>query len=629
MTNKQQIRRALLLLAFLSSAFVGLGYRLVDLQVFRHDELSAKAEQNTQHEFWQAPRRGDILDANGNILATSVAVKTICADPSLIGSFQPLVAHAIAPLLNLNEADLAQRLTPHLVREANGEISTNGLHYVRLAKNVSDETWQQVTAAMTNLTFGVDEKKLPRSQKEFLRNLRNYAVFSEPDQMRIYPNGSLASQVIGFPAAEEEKISGRLVTQIVGRDGVELALQKQLSGVAGWKVTETDRAQHELVAMRDEDVHPRDGLNVVLTIDSVVQHIVETALADALQKHTPRSITGIVMRPRTGEILAMVSLPNYDPNQPNTITPETRNRVITDVNEPGSTFKIVVVSGALNSGIVHLTDPVFCENGHFAFAGRVLHDHESLGNETVKSVITKSSNIGAAKIGIKLGEQGLYDYAWDYGFGQRTGIPLPGEARGFLYPVKQWSKVSIAQIPMGHGVAVTRLQMIYAMAAIANHGWLMRPMIVSQLQERDGSVVQRYDPERVRQVIGEKADLDMIEALKTVPTKDGTAPDAAMKDYVVAGKTGTAQKAENGSYAPGKYVSSFIGFFPADNPELCISVVMDEPKEGYYGGKICGPVFRDIAERCASYLNIPPDPNLMTNAPSLVAETSSRKLQTP
>ena len=627
MTNKQQIRRALLLLAFLAAAFGGLSYRLVDLQVLRHDELSAKAERNTQREFWQAPRRGDILDANGNILATSVPVKTICADPSLIGTFQPLVAHAIAPLLQLNENDLAQKLTPRLARNVKGEIVTNNLHYVRLAKNISDDTWRQIVSAMTNLNFGVDEKKLPRAQKEFVRNLRQHALFSEPDQMRVYPNGSLASQVIGFPAAEEEKISGRLVSQIVGRDGVELAMNKQLGGVAGWKVTETDRAQHELVALRDEDVHPRDGLNVVLTVDSVVQHIVETALADALQKHTPRSITGIVMRPKTGEILAMVSLPNYDPNQPNTITPETRNRTITDVVEPGSTFKIVVVSGALNTGIAHLNDPVFCENGHFAFAGRVLHDHESLGNETVKSVITKSSNIGAAKIGIKLGEQNLYDYAWNYGFGQRTGVPLPGEARGFLYPVKNWSKVSIAQIPMGHGVAVTRLQMLYAMAAIANHGVLMRPMIVKQLQERDGSVVQRYAPERVRQVIGENAYQDMIEALKTVPTKGGTAPDAALKNYVVAGKTGTAQKAENGSYAPGKYISSFIGFFPADNPELCISVVMDEPKEGYYGGKVCGPVFRDIAERCASYLNIPPDPKLMTNNPSaLVVENGSSKL---
>jgi cell division protein FtsI/penicillin-binding protein 2 len=244
-------------------------------------------------------------------------------------------------------------------------------------------------------------------------------------------------------------------------------------------------------------------------------------------------------------------------------------------------------------------------------------------------IIEHSSNIGAAKIGIKLGEQNLYDYAMRYGFDQHTGIVLPGEVRGRLEPVKNWSKVSIAQIPMGHGIAVTRLQMLDAMAAIANGGWLMRPMIVSRLQAHDGSVVERYAPQRVRQVITEATSQQMIKALKTVVTKDGTAPDAAMKNYVVAGKTGTAQKAENGVYVSGKFISSFIGFFPADNPELCISVVMDEPKEGYYGGKVCGPVFREIAERCASYLNIPPDPNLTTNMPALFAQTNSGKIQSP
>jgi len=175
---------------------------------------------------------------------------------------------------------------------------------------------------------------------------------------------------------------------------------------------------------------------------------------------------------------------------------------------------------------------------------------------------------------------------------------------------------------------VTRLQMAMAMAAIANDGWMMRPMIVSRLEDRDGSVVQRYEAQRVRQVISDGTDKLMIEALKTVVSPDGTAPGAAMKNYVVAGKTGTAQKAENGGYSSTKFISSFIGFFPADNPQLCISIVMDEPKEGYYGGKVCGPVFRDIAERCASYLNIPPDPDLMTNAPPLVAETAARKIQT-
>ncbi|MES1180471.1 MAG: penicillin-binding transpeptidase domain-containing protein, partial [Verrucomicrobiota bacterium] len=291
--------------------------------------------------------------------------------------------------------------------------------------------------------------------------------------------------------------------------------------------------------------------------------------------------------------------------------------------------KIVVVSGALNNGAVKLTDPFDCEHGRFYFAETTLHDSEPHGILSVQDILTKSSNIGAAKIGIKLGAQSLYDYAWDSGFGQRTGIPLPGEVRGMLNPVKDWRKVSIAQIPMGQGVAVTRLQMLYAMAAIANDGWLMRPMLISRLQERDGSVVQRYTPERVRQVVSTVTSRQMIEALKTVVTKDGTAPEAALKNYVVAGKTGTAQKAEINArgYAAGKHVASFIGFFPADNPELCISVVMDEPKEavGYYGGRVCGPVFRDIAERCASCLHIPPDPNLMTNAPSLAVENSTHK----
>jgi cell division protein FtsI/penicillin-binding protein 2 len=631
MNNKVQIRRAVLLLVLLSAAFAGLGYRLVDLQILRHDELSAKAQHNTQREYRQAPRRGDILDANGNILATSVPVKTVCADPSLIGSNSWAVAQVIAPLLQLNETAIAQKLTPRsfLAKNSDGETVTNELHYVRLAKNVPEETWQRIFAAMTNFTFDTQGRKLSRMEREFLQNLQWHAIYAEADQLRVYPNGSLAGQVVGFPAIEETNQNGHFVSQIVGRDGIEMAMQKQLSGVAGWRVTETDKAQHEMVAWRDEDVSARDGLDVVLTIDSAVQHIVETALADALQKHTPKSITGIVMRPRTGEILAMASLPNYDPNQPSTISPESRNRVITDVVEPGSTFKIVVVSGALNSGVVKLTDEFDCEHGHFAYAGRVLHDHEAYGMLTTEGIITKSSNIGAAKIGIKLGADELYSYAWNYGFGQRTGIPLPGEARGILYPVSKWYKVSLAQIPMGHGVMVTRLQMQYALAAIANGGWLMRPMIVSRLQEHDGSVMERYTPQRVRQVISEAASKQMIEALKTVATKDGTAAEAAMKNYVVAGKTGTAQKAENGGYVPGKYVSSFIGFFPADNPEICISVVMDEPKEGYYGGKVCGPVFRDIAERCASYLNIPPDPSLTTNTPPLVAATNSGKGQMP
>jgi cell division protein FtsI (penicillin-binding protein 3) len=328
----------------------------------------------------------------------------------------------------------------------------------------------------------------------------------------------------------------------------------------------------------------------------------------------------------------MATLPNYNPNQPSTITPDDRDRCITDVIEPGSTFKIVVVSGALNDGVVQLNEPFYCEEGHFAYAGRILHDHEPFGTLTTEGIITKSSNIGAAKIGIKLGEDRLYDYATDYGFGERTGIPLPGEMAGILNPVKDWTKVSIAQIPMGHGVAVTRLQMALAMCALANDGWLMHPMLVKGLVDRDGNMVEQYAPQRVRQVVTDATDKEMIEALKTVATSNGTAPGAAMKEYIVAGKTGTAEKVDNQThtYLKDKYVSSFIGFFPADNPQVCISIVMDEPKEGYYGGQVCGPVFRDIAERCASYLNIPPDPNMLqTNVLQMAVARGPNNLPTP
>jgi len=618
----------LLLLGLLGFAFAGLGYRLVDLQVLRHDELAGKAQLNTQREFWQPPRRGNILDARGNLLATSIFVKTVCADPVLIGTRQAAVAHVLAPLLQLDETDLYQRLQPRLIKNQRGETVTN--RYVVLQHKVPDETWQKIQTTMTNFAAGVDETSLSRAERASLRDLRQGAIFTDPvdDQLRVYPGGSLAAHVLGFTGTDP---GSNRVAQTSGRDGVELILNAALNGAAGWRVTRTDRQKRELVALRDEDVQARDGLNAVLTLDAAVQQIVETALAEALQKHTPLSITAIVTRPRTGEILALATLPNYDPNNPGAAPADARrDRVVADVMEPGSTFKIVVVSGALNEGAVRLTDTFDCEQGHFAFAGRVLHDHEPFGVLTAENIITKSSNIGAAKIGIRLGQDRLYDYARDFGFGQRTGVPLPGETRGILYPVKDWTKVSIAQIPMGQGIAVTRLQMIMAMSALANDGWLMRPLLVNRLEDRAGNVVQRYAPQRVRQVISGPADKQIVEALKTVVSPEGTAPGAAMKNYTVAGKTGTAQKVENGAYAEHKFISSFIGFFPADNPELCISVVMDEPKEGYYGGQVCGPVFKEIAERCASYLNIPPDKNPELAArPPLAAAGGTRSLQNP
>lgn len=598
--QKAHLKRLRVLAWLFCFALVGLGFKLVHLQVFRHEELRAKAKNNTQRIIARVPLRGQIRDIRGVPLATSVQAKIVCADPKMIGERWADMAKVLAPLLKTDESALAQKIQPRVIRRLTNGTEIIDQHVV-LKNKVTVEDWEQIHGALAKSSFGMDEASLNKTQKAYLKNLQQKAVFAEEDQMRVYPNESLAAHVLGYVGVNE---SG----EMVGRNGIELSMESKLSGVAGWRRTEIDRRSRELVAFRDQDVEARDGMNVVLTIDAGLQHIVETELAEAMAKHTPISVSAVMVRPRTGEILAMATLPTFDPNRPGA-SPMTslKNRVISDIAEPGSTFKIVVVSGALNDNVVKLTDQFDCENGRFAYAGRVLHDHESYSILSVEGIITKSSNIGAAKIGIKMGPERLYDYIRNFGFGARTGLPLTGEVGGILYPVKDWSKVSIAQIPMGHGVAVTPLQMVMAMSAIANDGRLMRPILVDRLEDEDGRIVAKYGPQVMREVVSSTAAREMVTALKTVVQPGGTAEKAKLENYTVAGKTGTAQKAEHGVYARGKFFSSFIGFFPADNPELCISIVMDEPKQGYYGGQTAAPYFKNIAERSANYLNLKPD----------------------
>ncbi|HSH96427.1 MAG TPA: penicillin-binding protein 2 [Roseimicrobium sp.] len=622
MVNNLQYRRLAFLALLLVCAFCGLGYRLVDLQVLRHEKLLDEAQINTQSRNLREPRRGEIRDIRGNMLATSVFVKTVCADPTLVGPHAAEIARTVSPLLGMSESEIFQKLQPRLRTNQTGVVLTNS--YVVLQRKVKVETWKEVQDAMKKLTFPQEEQKLTRAEKSFYRNLRNKSVFADPldDQLREYPNDSLAAHILGYVGVGEREIDGERVVETVGIEGIERILESKISGQRGWLVTEKDRKGREMVAMRQQDVEPRDGLNAVLTIDSGLQYIVESELAEAMKKHSPISVSSIVIRPKTGEILAMATLPTFDPNKPGLVpADQRRNRVITDIIEPGSTFKIVVVSGALNDGFVELNDMFDCEHGRFTFAGKVLRDHEGYGLLSVEQIITKSSNIGSAKIGIKMGEERLLHYIKDFGFGDRTGIPLPGEVPGIVHGLKNWNKLSISRVPMGHEVAVTPLQMVMAMSAIANKGRLMHPTLVDRLEDNQGRVVAKYQPQFVREVVSPDAARAMVTALKTVISTNGTAPKAKLEFYTVAGKTGTAQKAGPGGYMPGKYFSSFIGFFPADNPELCISVVMDEPKQGYYGGQTAAPFFRNIAERAANYLNIPPEADRMEKekpAPKIV-----------
>src|SRR5579863_2218019 len=516
MAKKLQLHRLLLLGALLVAAFGGLAARLIDLQAIRHVELQARAQNLTKHIYRLEPKRGDILDIKGNILATSIFVKTVCADPSLLGKHYQEVAHALAPLLETNETDLAQRLIPRTHPNENGEQVP--VRYVMLKQKVSPELWQKIQDTMTALTFAPNEKRLPRDERTFNDNLRKKGIFTEAldDQLRTYPNARLASHVLGYMGSVTQTNDGVRTDEVVGVAGIEAKLNEKMSGIGGFRLSERNSREQELVALREEDVEPRDGLDVVLTIDSVIQHIVENELAEGMEKNTPESISAMVIRPRTGEILAMATLPDFDPNHPGNSAsgPDAWcNRIVSTPAEPGSTFKIVVISGALNDHTVTLTDQFDCENGDFLYAGKHLHDHERYGILSVESIITKSSNIGAAKVGIKMGQDRLFSYIRNFGFGDHTGIPLPGESRGIVHPIKDWSKVSIAQIPMGQGIAVTPLQMAMAMCAVANKGVLMQPMLVDHLVDSDGTVAAKYEPQQIRRVISEEADAKIIEAL--------------------------------------------------------------------------------------------------------------------
>ena len=604
-----QYNRLFLLAVCLVVALGSLSIQLVNLQVVRHEEWRDRAQGNTRSTKIREPLRGQIRDIQGNPLAMSLPAKRVCADPTIVGDRAALVARALAPILKTNETWLVQQLTPR-IRHYDTNNQPVFDKYVVLARRVSIETWNEIHEAMTNLQFELDVSKLSRAEKKIYKVtidsntlVRTRAVFAEEEEIRTYPNQSLAAHVVGYvgPDPGAEGMSGIM--------GIEKTFNTKLAGIRGWLKTERDSKRREIMSFREQDVEPHDGLNVVLTLDARIQSIVETELAEAFREHNPVSASCVVVRPKSGEILAMATVPNFDLNHYAEARPDAfRNRVISDLCEPGSTFKIVVVSAGLQEGTVTLKSPFDCEEGKFIYAKTILHDHKKYGVLSVEEIITKSSNIGAAKIGIQLGEIRLFDYMRRFGFGELTGIPLPAEVRGIVPPVNRWTGVSIAQIPMGHGIAVTPLQMVMAMSAIANQGKLMRPMLVKRLEESSGSVVVSAEPGAPRQVIGAAAARDMVEALKTVVLKNGTGTKARLENYTVAGKTGTAQKVEHGTYSTTKYFASFIGFFPADQPEICIGVFLDEPKgNAYYGGDVAAPAFQAIADKVARYLNIRPD----------------------
>jgi cell division protein FtsI (penicillin-binding protein 3)/stage V sporulation protein D (sporulation-specific penicillin-binding protein) len=561
--------RCALVCIFFAILFSLFSWRLIYLQMVMHHHYSQMAAEKNIGRNVILAERGAIYDARHEILAQNVPVATVVADGTLINNPEELIP-LLARNLSLSPNEVAQKIASRRP-------------YIVLKHEFPD----------------TDARALEKTlQEKKFRGIR-----CERGTIRIYPNGPMLCHVIGFTDVHQH-----------GIQGVEASMEQYLRGEDGYRYIERDAQGREIVLYRGLEVAPRNGCQVNLTIDMGLQTIVENELDAAVREYTPERACIILMRPQTGEILAMANRPNFDLNLRSTAPPEQKkNRAIIDLMEPGSTFKIVTAAAALNENRVTLKTMIFCEHGVWNIGGRPLHDHghTGYGDLSVQDILVHSSNIGAAKMAVMLGEQKFYEYIRRFGFGDRTGIELPGEIRGIVHAPRSWSKISITRIPMGQEVGVTPLQMVMAMATIANGGKLVQPRIVKSVIDDKGKALGVLKPMVVRQVVSPETASQVAQALRGVVSKRGTAAEAAVPGFVISGKTGTAQKAApGGGYEKNKYVVSFSGFLPSENPAFVGLVVLDDAhtKEPYlnYGGTVAGPIFSRVAEQAARYLDLEP-----------------------
>jgi len=548
-------KRVIILFTLVLLGFLSVSLRLVDLMVLEHDFFARRA--NRQHITLQTvePDRGAIYDARMRELAVNRRAPSFYAVPRKVASASRAAA-VLAPVLGVSEARLRKRLA-------------SDRNFVWLARKIDEATAARIDRLQLGPAFGF-----------------------YPEMKRSYPKGSLAAHVLGFVNIDNE-----------GAEGLERAYDDFLRGRGRSKRVGRDAYRRPLSDGADTGV---DGGSLVLTLDEDLQYIVEGELHDALRTWKARAAVSIIMEPETGRVLAMGVSPGFSPERPRRPS-RWRNRTITDVYEPGSVFKAIVAAAALEEGRVRPSDRFDCSAGFIEVGGRRIRDSRRHGVLSFHEIIQKSSNVGMVQVAQKLGPETLYAYIRRFGFGRKTGIDLPGEVAGILHAPSEWSGSSIAAHAIGYEVAVTPLQMLNAYCAIANGGRLMRPYVVSEVLGPDGRVRKRREPEMIRRVVSAGTARRLTAMLETVVQKGGTAVKASILGNSVAGKTGTARKYDPalGRYSREKYMSTFVGFVPAEAPRLAIIVVVDEPKGDFAGGKVAAPVFRRIAERAMIYLNIP------------------------
>ncbi len=687
MTPQRPNRRIWWLAALFSLGFAALGARLVFLQAIQKPRPSAHSTAATYRRVINPARRGSILDVNLSPMVVSQFVVTVHADPVKIGTLGPELAQVTSPILGLDAPEVLRRFQPETFRQTvtnwltqgttrvpSMETRTRVRHDNGVVTNLPVDRWNQLEALLATNRFkpewdlsvaytnavqnGRKARKLVpwwnlparmQTAKQVRQQLRpmtlelaqlrsNVAecraagLYAEMFELRSYPLEHRGVHLLGYTTNSWDPAppGGRIPVRVVGAAGIEQRFDRELQGSNG--LIETQRAGgRELVPLRQREVEPKDGLNIVLTIDANIQSLVEEALDYGMETLRPKGLTAIVVRPKTGEILALANRPTWNPNSRHIPSLEAlKNRAVVEPAEPGSTFKIVTYSAALDTGMLKLETPIDCEGGHWKPPGsrRTISDDQGhhLNTVTAEDAFAFSSNVAAVKIGLGIGTNSMLKYIRDFGFGTRTGIEcgeitarwrtvngVPKEVTGYAENsggIHRWDGETPASLPFGYGMYATPIQTVMAAAAIANDGILMEPHIVRRVIRGENQVVKETFPRQVRRVIQSSTAKDMVRAMRRVVTA-GTGGKSAIVDFDVAGKTGTTKKVDPKThlYSTALFYASFVGFFPADQPEICILITADEPTtagKAYYGGKACAPLFARMGGEIASYLALQP-----------------------
>jgi len=560
----------------LLSGFALILFRLFNLQILQAAELTVKADRQHRKAVSVQGPRGSIYDRHGKVLAINMEVPSVFGVPASLDDPSG-VARDLSPVLRVRAGEIEKKLKQER-------------SFVWIARKLDPEQGRRL-------------ERMP---------LEGIGVVMEGQ--RFYPKGPLLSHVLGFAGMDSQ-----------GLEGIERRYDPSLRGEKQMVVLQRDALGRTVFPKGLHEQAPSAGHNVILTIDEVIQYIAEKELEEAVTATRAKGGIVIVMEPRTGAILAMAVNPRFDPNTVQAISADRwRNRALTDTYEPGSTMKIFVAAAALEEKVMEPETLVYGENGRMVVAKTVIHDHDKLGWMTFAQVIQRSSNIGSVKTAMALGAERLYRWLRAFGFGERTEIDLPGEVAGLIKEPRDWERRSLASIAIGQEIGVTALQLVTAVAAISNGGWLMKPYTVSEIRDEKGRVVVQVSPQVRRQPISPESVHTLSKILEGVVTH-GTGSKAAVPGYRVAGKTGTAQKIDpkTGAYSSNLSVGSFVGYVPADDPRLAIVVVIDEPQTEAWGGVVAAPVFRRVAEQALQHLGI------SSQEPVKLAMTTSSEMARP